>query len=111
MNIELIIFLATWLVSTEVLFFAWERNAYCNFFGNKMVSVIKGLLVAIFIFGLPWLLAVGPIMDSYIPLGPIVYAWYYGVALAISAFFGINYAIHKWMDKKGIGEKRQRESL
>ena len=99
MNIELIIFLALWLVSTEVILFRFIRGSGPDFFAEKLISIILGLLAAFVLFGAPWSLTLGYTGESSV-VGPIAYVWYYGVVLSIAAFFGINYAIHKWLERR-----------
>lgn len=101
MNIELIIFFVTWLVSIEVIFFKSSiRDEYDNFIEAKFLSILIGTVIAIIVFGFPWFIAYLPNGPST-TIGPIAYVWYYGIMLSVAAFFLINYTIHKWLENKG----------
>ena len=105
MNIELIIFLVIWLVSTEFIFFRVMRGTSRanNFFSKKIISIILGILISFILFGLPWTFALDGVVRGK-PLGNMAYVWYYGTIIIIGGFFLINYIIHKKLEKRA-GEK------
>ena len=106
MSIELIIFLALWIISTEIVYFGFireENDSYCysdfeNFIYQKMMSIMTGLFVTIILFGIPFVIATGAgtIKDG---IGYIAYVWYYGIILAVALLFGINYYINIRLNK------------
>lgn len=95
--IEWMIFLLVWLVSTEIAFFGFNRNEHYDFLFEKFISSLMGVIAALVIYGIPFLLAISILPDGE-AIGNIAYIWYYGIILSISSFFGINYAIHRWLE-------------
>ena len=106
MSIEAIIFLAVWFVSTEVIFFTLMRDELDGFTEEKLLSILCGLFSVIIIFGFPWLISYLSAFDGN-SLGFAVYAWYYGIALFVAAFFGGNYAVHDGLNTR---QKKKRAS-
>ncbi len=108
MNIELIIFISVWIISTEIIFFKFIRKEGEKFIPSKILSIILGGFMAFVLFGIPWRFAsgMGTPREAY---GNIVYFWYYGVAIVIGIFFLVNYKIHKYLKKKESGAKRRKK--
>ena len=94
MSIELIIFLALWIVVTEVIFFIYIKNEFNDFFIAKCFSLVISFFLVLFLFGVP-----ASIIYNNVLIGNIIYVWYYGIILAIILFFSINYFIYKKVEK------------
>ncbi len=93
---EEIILLVVWLVATEVAYFGRCRGRADTFFEGKIVSIFIGMAFTFISFGIPWMIAT----DEGVGIGNVFYFWYYGSIAAIVIFFGINYLIHKKLEKK-----------
>lgn len=99
MNIELIVFMSIWTISTEIIFFGFFREDSQPFFPQKITSVFAGFLVVIFLYGFPCLFATGAIDPAH-AFGNVAYVVYYASLSFIALFFGVNYAIHKYLKKR-----------
>lgn len=102
MSIELIIFLALWLISTEVIFFKFAIDDiydYSSFIENKSMSMFIGFILVFFSFGIPASIATG-LGDPEIAKGYIAYVWYYSIVLGVVLFIGANYLIYKKVKKQ-----------
>ena len=100
MSIELIIFLALWLVPTEIIFFKYARYNFDTFIEGKLFSIFLGFFLSFILFGIPALVATGIELENVEDaIGNIFYVWYYGVSLIITLFFGANYLIYKKGEK------------
>ena len=94
-----IVLITVWIVATEIVFFNSDVGE--SFMSKKIFSMLCGAVVMFFSVGIPTIMAYAPRVDPLEPLGPIVYAWYYGVIFALAIFFGINYLIYKFVLQKG----------
>ncbi len=108
MNVELIIFLVVWLISTEFMFFKFVRKMEEKFIPSKILSIFSGALIAFFLFGIPSMFASGMGYPED-AIGNIMYVWYYGIIFWIGVFFLVNYKIHKRLEKKEKKKKRGRK--
>jgi len=98
MNIELIIFLVLWVISTEIVFFKFTIDEFDTFIGSKLMSIFVGFVIIYILFGIPALFATG-LGNIESAFGYIAYVWYYGSILVIGIFIGINYLIYKKVNK------------
>ncbi len=101
MSIELIIFLVLWLVLTEIIFFRYARYICNSFIEAKLFSIFGSLVLSLFLFGLPALIA-AEMRDAEIAKGYMAYVWYYGIISVVVLFFSVNYLIYKKVEKKEV---------
>lgn len=99
--IEQIIFIVLTVFSTEVYYFKCIRGKLSGFAEEKLLSIVSGVMTALFLFGLPWAFATNN--------GYMAYVWFYSVIGAIALFLGINYKIHKHLEKKEKAAKRAKK--
>lgn len=99
-----IILLILWIIVTEFIFFSYAKDNHDfgdSFLSRKSLSLFVSGILVFFSVGLPAMFAFLPREQGLEPFGIIAYAWYYGIIFAFIIFFGINYAIHKWLERKG----------
>lgn len=98
MIIEIIAFFI-WLISTEIIYFGFARNNTDenNFLGEKVISGFGAMFVTVLLIGFPYLMTIA----EGAPTDLVIYSWYYGIIISILIFLGINYMIHKWLEKNG----------
>lgn len=100
--IWLVVLLILWIAATEFIFFKYAKNDYDfgdSFISKKLLSLATSFIIVFFSVGMPTIFAFAPRENGLESFGIIAYAWYYGIILAVLAFFGINYIIYKFAKK------------
>jgi hypothetical protein len=107
MILEIIGGILIFVVMTEIIYFWGFRENYDCFFLEKICSILCSLLTTFFLWGIPFMVV--NVKDQYgkTMASSIFYFYWYGAIIIIFLFFGINYWIHKYLEKIELEELKK----